>query len=59
MTGTGTRIREAAERAPAKTPYGLLWTTGIAAVVLSIAAFVLWGTNGASTLFDMIVALCT
>jgi hypothetical protein len=58
MTGTGTHIREA-ERAPAKTPYWLLWTTGIAAVVLSIAAFVLWGTNGASTLFDMIVALCT
>jgi hypothetical protein len=59
MTGTGTRIREAGEQSPAKTPYGLLWTTGIAAVVLSIAAFVLWGTNGASTLFDMIVALCT
>ncbi len=59
MTGTGTPIREAAEQPPAKTPYGLLWTTGIAAVVLSIAAFVLWGTNGASTLFDMIVALCT
>jgi hypothetical protein len=59
MTSTGTRIPEAAEQSPAKTPYGLLWTTGIAAVVLSIAAFVLWGTNGASTLFDMIVALCT
>ena len=59
MTGTGTRIREAGAQSPAKTPYWLLWTTGIAAVVLSIAAFVLWGTNGASTLFDMIVALCT
>jgi len=59
MTGTGTRTREAAEQSPARTPYGLLWTTGIAAVVLSIAAFILWGTNGASTLFDMIVALCT
>jgi hypothetical protein len=43
----------------AKTPYWLLWSTGIAAVVLCVAAFVLWGTNGASTLFDMIVALCT
>jgi hypothetical protein len=27
--------------------------------VLCIVAFVLWGTNGASTLFDMIVAFCT
>jgi hypothetical protein len=43
----------------AKTPYFLLWSTGIVAVVLCVAAFVLWGTNGASTLFDMIVALCT
>ncbi|MEA2878828.1 MAG: hypothetical protein QOF14_4024 [Hyphomicrobiales bacterium] len=59
MTGTGTPIREAGEQPLAKTPYGLLWTTAIAAVVLAIAAFVLWGTNGASTLFDMIVALCT
>jgi hypothetical protein len=43
----------------AKTPYFLLWSTGIVAVVLCVAAFVLWGINGASTLFDMIVALCT
>jgi len=41
------------------TPYWLLWSTGIVAVVLSIVAFLLWGINGASTLFDMIVALCT
>jgi hypothetical protein len=41
------------------TPYWLLWSTGIVAFVLSIVAFVLWGINGASTLFDMIVALCT
>jgi hypothetical protein len=41
------------------TPYWLLWSTGIVAVVLSIVAFVLWGINGPSTLFDMIVALCT
>jgi len=27
--------------------------------VLCVVAFVLWGINGASTLFDMIVALCT
>ena len=44
---------------PADTPYWLLWSTGIVAFVLSIVAFVLWGINGASTLFDMIVALCT
>jgi hypothetical protein len=48
-----------AEPSPAKTPYWLLWSTGIAALVLCIAAFVLWGVNGAGTLFDMIVALCT
>ena len=47
------------EVSPADTPYWLLWSTGIVASVLCIAAFVLWGVNGASTLFDMIVALCT
>jgi hypothetical protein len=41
------------------TPYWLLWSTGMIATVLGIAAFVLWGFNGASTLFDMIVAFCT
>jgi hypothetical protein len=59
MTGGGTRIPRGAEQPAARTPYGLLWATGIAAVVLSIAAFILWGTNGASTLFDLIVTLCT
>lgn len=44
---------------PANTPYWLLWSTGIAAVVLGAAAFLLWGINGAGTLFDMIVALCS
>jgi hypothetical protein len=43
----------------ANTPYGLLWATGIVAVVLGVVAFLLWGMNGATTLFDMIVALCT
>ncbi len=47
------------EASPADTPYWLLWSTGIVASVLCIAAFVLWGVNGASTLFDMIVVLCT
>jgi hypothetical protein len=43
---------------PVRTPYWLLWSIGTVAVVLCIVAFVLWGINGASTLFDMIVALC-
>ena len=43
----------------ARTPYWPLWSTGIIAVVLGIGAFLLWGLNGAGTLFDMIVALCT
>lgn len=47
------------EPSPANTPYRLLWSTGIIALVLGIVAFVLWGINGAGTLFDMMVALCT
>jgi hypothetical protein len=43
----------------ADTPYWLLWSTGAVTVVVALIAFVLWGLNGASTLFDMIVALCT
>jgi hypothetical protein len=53
------QISRAGEPLPANTPYRLLWSTGIAALVLCIAAFVLWGTNGAGTLFDMMVAFCT
>jgi hypothetical protein len=53
------QISTAAEPSPADTPYRLLWSTGIVAFVLCVVAFVLWGINGASTLFDMIVALCT
>jgi hypothetical protein len=49
----------AIEPPPANTPYWLLWSTGIVAFLLGVAAFVLWGTGGASTLFDMIVAFCT
>jgi hypothetical protein len=36
----------------------LLWVTGIAASIIALVAFVLWGTLGASFLFDMIVAMC-
>jgi len=53
------QISPAAEPSPGNTPYWLLWSTGIATLVLCFVAFVLWGINGASTLFDMIVALCT
>jgi len=53
------QISTAAEPSPADTPYRLLWSTGIVAFVLCVVAFVLWGIDGASTLFDMIVALCT
>jgi hypothetical protein len=47
-----------AEPSAANTPYWLLWSTGIVVFVLCVVAFVLWGINGTSTLFDMIVALC-
>jgi hypothetical protein len=41
------------------TPYRLLWSTAIVAVVLGIAAFVLWGLHGAGALFDMMVVFCS
>ena len=53
------RMSPAAEPSPAHTPYRLLWSTGVAAFVLGVAAFMLWGLSGASTLFDMIAAFCT
>ena len=53
------QISSAAKPSPVNTPFWLLWSTGIVALVLCIVAFLLWGINGASTLFDMIVALCT
>ncbi len=52
------QMSPAAETSPAKTPHRLLWSTGIVAGVLCIAAFALWGINGGGTLFDMLVALC-
>jgi hypothetical protein len=39
-------------------PRRLLWSVGVAAFVLATCAFVLWGVNGAGTLFDMIAAVC-
>jgi hypothetical protein len=56
--GGAERIDPAA-RSSTNTPYRLLWSTGIVAFVLGIVAFVLWGINGAGTLFDLMVAFCT
>ena len=53
------QMSPAAEPSPTHTPYRLLWSTGIAALLLGIAAFMLWGFSGARTLFDMIAAFCT
>jgi hypothetical protein len=53
------RVNPMTEPSPARTPYLLLWSTGIAALILSMVAFALWGTTGTRALFDMIVALCT
>jgi hypothetical protein len=52
-------MRSAAEPPSIDRPHRLLWLAGIAAFVLCFAAFVLWGVNGASTIFDLMVALCS
>ena len=52
-------LSPAARSSPDNTPYRLLWSAGLVAFVLCVVAFVLWGTNGALTLFDMMVAFCT
>ena len=49
---------EDAEPPPDSTPHRLLWSVGIVAFVLTILTFMLWGINGAGTLFDMIAAFC-
>lgn len=53
------QISPTAGPSPTDTPYFLLWSTGVIAFVLSMVAFMFWGITGATTLFDMIVALCT
>ena len=49
----------AAEPSSGTPPHRLLWSAGIAAIVLGVFAFVLWGINGPGTLFDMMVTLCS
>jgi len=49
----------AAQPSSGTPPRPLLWSVGVAAVVLGICAFVLWGINGAATLFDMMAAFCS
>ena len=63
MSGIAARIRNGRTSTTAHSPSGttprrLLWSVGAAAFVLGIGAFVLWGLNGAATLFDMIAAFC-
>lgn len=44
---------------PAGTPYRLLLSTGLIALALAIAAFLLWGTNSAAYLLELAAAYCT
>jgi hypothetical protein len=39
-------------------PRRLLWCAGLAAIVLGVAAFVLWTRQGAGILLDMMLASC-
>jgi len=55
MSAAGMPIQDGHGAPPRK----LLWSTGAIALLLSLAAFALWGTNGAGMLFDLVVALCT
>ncbi len=52
-------LRMVAAAPEPRTPYPLLWTAGIAAVLLALTAFMLWGLGGAGMLLDMVAALCT
>jgi hypothetical protein len=56
--GAKSPAKDAQPSSPGTTPRRLLWSVGVAGFVLGIIAFVLWGINGAGTLFDMIAAFC-
>ena len=59
MNTRAERLSPMAEPPPTNTPYWLLWLIGLVAFVLCTVAFALWVMIGPSTLFDMIVTLCT
>jgi hypothetical protein len=59
LRAIGAEAASSAGGSAPQTPYWLLWSIGIVAFVLGAFAFALWGINGASTLFDLVVALCT
>jgi hypothetical protein len=48
----------AADPTPTDAPRGLLWSTGAIALILAVAAFLLWGRNGTAWILDLIVAFC-
>jgi hypothetical protein len=43
---------------PRNAPRWLLWTVGAVAAVVCITAFLLWGINGPTYIFDLIAAYC-
>jgi hypothetical protein len=45
--------------APGGDPRWLLWSTGLIALALGTAAFLLWGTSSAAYLLELAVAYCT
>ena len=49
----------AAQASSGPPPRRLLWSVGVVAFVLGVCAFVLWGIEGAGTLFDMMATFCS
>ena len=49
----------AAQPSSGTPPRRLLWSVGAPPSCSASVAFVLWGINGAGTLFDMIAAFCS
>ena len=68
MSAIGARLRKAGGsarpdtvRATTRRPRGALSAIvvdGVVAFLLCVVAFVFWGINGASTLLDLVAALC-
>jgi hypothetical protein len=53
-----TRAAPRPQRPTAGTPYGLLVATGLAALALGGAAFLLWGTQGGAFVLDLVASYC-